>query len=999
MINQLVAALGQELGLTSKEIADAVWLALQMEVSEFSSNTAEEATRNQIQKRSTDNRSFNRDPSTSSSDSGRDDFSKQSQSTDAELHTPDTESDDQSGFGSELTLNVPDARSLREPLSLAKSLKPLLKKVSAGVSTVLDDAATVERIADEGIWMPVLKPALEPWLDLALVVDESISMHLWKRTITELQRLLVNYGVFRDVRVWSLVTDDSGQVGLRPRLGAAARRKLVHRPSELIDPSGRRLILIATDCVSAIWWDGTMLPTLNLWASSGPMAIMQMLPEWLWARTGLGFASAVRLHSLMPGVPNNRLDVRDLSPWDEVDLDTGIRVPVVTLESEPFLAWSKMLSAKGGSWSPGFVFDSSTATSLDTSHFQNPSLEDSAEHQVQRFRSTASPIARRLAGLLAAAPVIVLPVVRIIRDRLLPESRQIHVAEVFLGGLLRPLSELQSNTNPDTIRYEFLKGFREILLESIPTVDSLGVLNEVSSFVAKRLGLSIDAFTAILRNPVKNDNQELVDQSRPFAIVTAQILQQLGGEYARFAEELECNWQPYLQSQNNNRAAQLDFLRFFDACDPSRTLTFDNQEEHQYYTNFDSVRGDRMIELAKRTILLKARTNSPTCQIFTGHIGCGKSTELRRLQSELEAQGFHIVYFESTKDLDMCDVDITDIILAIIRQVTENLKKVDIQIKPGYFRGMFNEISDLLQMTVDLSYESEFDFSMELGKITAQAKESPKVRDRLRQYLEPRTYNLLEVFNKDVLGVATEKLKQQGKQGLVVIVDNLDRIDNRSIFNGTRTQPKYLFVDRGEQLRKINCHVVYTIPLILVFSNEYRALTNRVGGGVKPYVLPLVPVLNRDQSRHDQGLALLRQIAMARAFPDIDPTQRLDYIVEVFDSQETLDRLCLISGGHIRTLLGILYRCLQDEDPPISRSCLEIAIREHRDGLTLGITADEWELLHQVSQQQVVKGEEGYQSLLQSLFVFEYYDEQGRWFDVNPTLKETEEFRQFNVQK
>ncbi|MBT9316248.1 ATP-binding protein [Leptothoe spongobia] len=439
-----------------------------------------------------------------------------------------------------------------------------------------------------------------------------------------------------------------------------------------------------------------------------------------------------------------------------------------------------------------------------------------------------------------------------------------------------------------------------------------------------------------------------------------------------------------------------DFLKFFDACDPSRTLIIGNQEDRQYYTDFASVRGGKIIELVKRTILLKARTNQPTCQLFTGHIGCGKSTELRRLQSDLEAQGFHVVYFESTEDLDIADVDITDIFLSIIRQVTESLKKVNIQIKPSYFQELFNEIADFLQTPVELSYENEFALPMGLGKLAAQTKESPKLRSRLRQYLEPRTSNILEVLNRDVLGVATEKLKLQGKQGLVVIIDNLDRIDNRSKFGGARTQPEYLFVDRGDQLRQLNCHVVYTIPLVLLFSNEYQALTNRFGGGVKPHVLPMVPVLNRDQSSHDQGLALLRQMVMARAFPTTEPEERLEHILRIFDSQETLDRLCCVSGGHIRTLLGILYRCLQEDDPPISRDCLERAIREHRDGLTLGITDDEWELLHQVIQQQTVRGEEGHQTLLRSLFVFEYYDEQGRWFDINPALRETEKFRQFN---
>mgnify|MGYP001801643690 CR=1 FL=1 len=438
-----------------------------------------------------------------------------------------------------------------------------------------------------------------------------------------------------------------------------------------------------------------------------------------------------------------------------------------------------------------------------------------------------------------------------------------------------------------------------------------------------------------------------------------------------------------------------DFLKFFDACDPSRTLIIGNQEDRQYYTDFASVRGGKIIELVKRTILLKARSNQPTCQLFTGHIGCGKSTELRRLQSDLEAQGFHVVYFESTEDLDVADVDITDIFLAIIRQVTENLKKVNVQIKPSYFQGLFNELADFLQSPIDLSYENEFALPMGLGKIAAQTKESPKLRSRLRQYLEPRTSNILEVLNKDVLGVATEKLQQQGKQGLVVIIDNLDRIDNRSV-HGNRTQPEYLFVDRGEQLRQLNCHVVYTIPLVLLFSNEYQALTNRFGGGVKPHVLPMVPALNRDQSDHDQGLALLRQMVMARAFPEAAAEQSLEHILTIFDHTDTLDRLCRVSGGHIRTLLGILYRCLQEDDTPISRDCLERAIREHRDGLTLGITDDEWELLHQVIQQQAVRGEDGHQTLVRSLFVFEYYDEQGRWFDINPALRETEKFRQFH---
>jgi hypothetical protein len=129
-------------------------------------------------------------------------------------------------------------------------------------------------------------------------------------------------------------------------------------------------------------------------------------------------------------------------------------------------------------------------------------------------------------------------------------------------------------------------------------------------------------------------------------------------------------------------------------------------------------------------------------------------------------------------------------------------------------------------------------------------------------------------------------------------------------------------------------------------------------------------------------------MVLARAFPDVEPQQRLALIPEVFDSPETLDRLCRVSGGHVRNLLVILYSCLQKDDPPLSRQCLEDVIRRERDALVRGVTDDEWELLLQVAQQQVVRGEEEYQTLLRSMFVFEYQDEEGGWFSINPILAE-----------
>ncbi len=57
------------------------------------------------------------------------------------------------------------------------------------------------------------------------------------------------------------------------------------------------------------------------------------------------------------------------------------------------------------------------------------------------------------------------------------------------------------------------------------------------------------------------------------------------------------------------------------------------------------------------------------------------------------------------------------------------------------------------------------------------------------------------------------------------------------------------------------------------------------------------------------------------------------------------------------------------------------------------LTANEWELLQQVKAQKAVVGEEGYQTLLRSLFVLEYLDELGTWFGLNPILAEAEQLK------
>lgn len=448
----------------------------------------------------------------------------------------------------------------------------------------------------------------------------------------------------------------------------------------------------------------------------------------------------------------------------------------------------------------------------------------------------------------------------------------------------------------------------------------------------------------------------------------------------------------------------IDIRDFFQATNPGKILSVENPDDRKYYIDFSAVRGGEIIQELRDNISFFS-PDQPTCTLFTGHIGCGKSTELLRLKQELQQDGFFVIYFESSEDMEMADVDIGDVLLAIARRISQSLDTLELD-EPKGLKAILQGASKLLTTEIELvevggqmpgladfalNASGEFSLSAGIGKITARTKNDPTLRDRLNQYIGPQKNRLVEAINKELIEPAIAKLKQRGQKGLVVIVDNLDRIDNRPKSFG-RPQQEYLFIDQSDSLKGLHCHLVYTMPLALKFSNEYGMLMARFYED--PKVLPMVPIQFQDGSVCEEGMTLLRQMVLARAFPERSTDEQLSLIPELFDTAETLDQLCRVSGGHVRDLLRILNAWIKkNRQLPLQRKTLDEVVRSYRNEMTMYITDDEWELLRRVHQRKKVSGNHDYQTLIRSRLVFEYRNHGESWFDVNPVLMDARELQ------
>jgi len=363
--------------------------------------------------------------------------------------------------------------------------------------------------------------------------------------------------------------------------------------------------------------------------------------------------------------------------------------------------------------------------------------------------------------------------------------------------------------------------------------------------------------------------------------------------------------------------------------------------------------------------------------LFFGHIGSGKTTELRRYMGKFDkSKRFYVVEVDVLAKLDRNNLQYSEVLMAMAESLLERLVAdghtlADDALDP--VRNWFTRAETTNSVSREASAEIKAGASAKGGipglinlfaSFTAAFKTGASQKTEWRQQIRNRFTTLAAAFNGLIRG-AEEALRQSGRaERIIFLIDGTDKM------RGEDTQQ--FFVLDAEQLLAIQTFAIYTAPLHLKYDG-------RLGGKLDAdMVLPMIKLQTRDGEPWPPGWSALRELLLLRADRSVfEPGTAGD---------AQIDRLVEHSGGHPRELLRLLRLCCEMANTYIDAGVVDRAVKQLASDYRRFLKPADYTLLVEIDRQPAHGGnDERAQELLYRLALLEYND--GAWRRSHPAVR------------
>jgi hypothetical protein len=387
----------------------------------------------------------------------------------------------------------------------------------------------------------------------------------------------------------------------------------------------------------------------------------------------------------------------------------------------------------------------------------------------------------------------------------------------------------------------------------------------------------------------------------------------------------------------------------------------EDQEFKEFYVERQGVVSP-MIDLKDR-IELASREEK---YLFLGFRGSGKSTELYRLEAELDENRFIVVNYSIRYDLNLSDFDFRDFFVSMALKVYDVALAKGIPLHPDIekdFEDFAKRITKITEEEMERGRKAEISFSKIIGfKLSREAT----TRQILREELDQKISDLIERLNWLIID-----LEDKSGKKLVIIVDDLDKLARGQ-------QSEDFFYKNDQLLTEPSCFVVYTCPISLAFNPQYKTVIHAFSGDV---TLLQMPVWKKNGERHEEGRKFYRDVILQRIDQVLLEEDVLEYAIE--------------STGKLTELVEVMkeasLNAYRSEQKRIAKKDVTTALDKLRTTFDRTLTNAHKKKLLEINGCKEAR-EEGPDSvlireLLFSLTAVEYEDDdEGRWCAVNPML-------------
>jgi formylglycine-generating enzyme required for sulfatase activity len=419
-------------------------------------------------------------------------------------------------------VRVPTHRQFEKYNKFAKSFKILRQFVNSNVQYTLDIDKSIEYIANTNIWDVAQKPQKELKYELYLVIEVSKSMEIYDEVIEDFIKALNRFSIFKKVKVYYLKqTNNSFEIYRDIECKSKTSLSIFSSYTQ------RNFTMILSDCISKGWSDKRGYKLLQDLSSFTALSILNLLPKSSWRRTTLKNSRIVRF-THKNGFKNAKLFS---SEYTENNVE-NIKVPMLVLEPTSVKEWCKLQYGTKKCWASGSIFEAKVFN-VNPNEKSVDVANNSAEDILDNFNRYSTPTAKKLAIYLSCVPLS-MDIMKIVQKESLKEANYTHLAEVFLGGLLK---KSKYKTKSGDIIYEFIDGVKEILFKKLALYKKIEILSNNSSFIANNLGSFID-FQALMENPTLKSGIALTDNDKIFAQIVADVFEEVGGEHKKLADEI-----------------------------------------------------------------------------------------------------------------------------------------------------------------------------------------------------------------------------------------------------------------------------------------------------------------------------------------------------------------------------------------------------------------------------------------------------------------------------